>query len=137
MRNSSRKSRASGKGAVVSLRLYHSEDGSVLDGHDLSNMSSWEILAFARELETEANLLEETAACPSLGDENVACVLQDMTAMAVIAIRYGGAAAERVSDDDMQNILYLAAGWKPGQFAAQEIETETTNTEETYHVPTA
>jgi hypothetical protein len=111
----------------VSLRLYRSEDGSLLDGHDLSNMDAWEILEFARELETEANLLAETAAFASLGNENVACGLQDMAAMAVIAIRHGGAAAEQVSDDDMQNILYLAAGWKPGQFAAQE--TETINTE--------
>ena len=94
----------------MSLRLYQSSDGSLLDGHDLSGMDVWDVIAFRRQLEDEANLLAETAQCPSLGDEDVACGLQDMSALAVLAIRFGGAAAERVSDDDMTDILYRAVG---------------------------
>jgi hypothetical protein len=94
----------------VSLRLYRSEDGSLLDGRDLSNMDVWEILEFALELETEANLLAETAACPSLGDEDVACGLHDMTALAVIAIRFGTEIAERLPEDAMQDLLYRNVG---------------------------
>lgn len=98
----------------MSLRLYHSEDGSLLDGRDLSGMGEWEILQFARELETEANLLAENDESPSLGDEDVACGLQDLSAMAVIAIRakslaHHGNAAEQMTDHRMQDLLYRGA----------------------------
>jgi len=62
-------------------------DGSLLDSCDVGGMSSWEILQHRNALETEENLLAESAACPSLGDEDVACGLQDMWDLATETIR--------------------------------------------------